>query len=157
MDKIIVIFAFLTAFAVMILAFPEGIVAVLLAAVVSLLVVVLIRQNTDESHFLIQVFLVGLLVRMAFGVFIHAFNLREFFGGDAITYDTFGQNILDVWFGVLPPTDFWAQRATSTGTPGWGMNYLTAIIYLFTGRNLLAAQSFCAVVGAATAPMVYVC
>jgi hypothetical protein len=157
MDKIIAIFAFLTAFAVMIVAFPEGIIAVLLAVVVSVPVIILIRQNTSESHFLIQLFLVALILRMLFGVIIHAYSLRGFFGADAITYDWLGQSIVDVWFNVIPPTDPVAQKAMSTGTPGWGMNYLTAIIYLFTGRNLLAAQSFCAVVGAATAPMVYVC
>ncbi|HMS42221.1 MAG TPA: glycosyltransferase family 39 protein, partial [Pyrinomonadaceae bacterium] len=41
--------------------------------------------------------------------------------------------------------------------PGWGMNYLVAIIYFITGQNILAAQFFCAVIGAATAPLVYVC
>ncbi|MBK8809908.1 MAG: phospholipid carrier-dependent glycosyltransferase [Acidobacteria bacterium] len=45
----------------------------------------------------------------------------------------------------------------STGTPGWGMNYLVALIYLVTGPNPLAAQSFCAVIGAATSPLVYIC
>lgn len=157
MDKVIAIFTFLTAFAVMITAFPEGVVAVLLTGVVSALVIVLIRQNTSESHFLIQLFLVGLCARMLFGLLLHIFNFRDFFGGDAITYDRMGQAIVDVWFKVLPENSYYAQRATSTGTPGWGMNYLTAIIYLFTGRNILAAQSFCAVIGAATAPMVYIC
>ncbi len=147
----------MTAFAVMVLGFPAGILAVLLTAVVSVPVIILIRQNTDESHFLIQLFLAALSLRMLFGVFIHVFDLRGFFGADAITYDWLGQTIVDVWFGNIPSTDPIALKAMSTGTPGWGMNYLTAIIYLFTGQNLLAAQSFCAVVGAATAPMVYVC
>ena len=157
MDKIIVIFTFLTAFAVMILGFPDGILAVLVTAVVSVPVIVLIRQNTDESHFLIRLFLAALSLRMLFGAFIHVFDLRGFFGADAVTYDFFGQAILDFWFNNAPATDPFVQKAVSTGTPGWGMNYLTALIYLFTGRNVLAAQSFCAVIGAATAPMVYVC
>ena len=157
MDKIIAIFAFLTAFAIMIAAFPDGIVAILLTAIVSVPVVVLIRQNTGESHFLIQIFLAALTLRMIFGVFIHVFQLRGFFGADAMTYDWLGQSIVDVWFNVIPSTDPVAQKAMSTGTPGWGMHYLTAIIYTLAGRNILAAQSFCAVVGAATAPMVYVC
>jgi hypothetical protein len=157
MDKVIAIFAFLTAFAVMILAFPDGIIAVLLTAVVSVPVIILIRQNSGESHFLIQIFLAALTLRMLFGVFIHVFDLRGFFGADAITYDMFGKTILDFWFNGASPNDIMVRKATSTGTPGWGMNYLTAIIYMFAGRNLLAAQSFCAVIGAATAPMVYIC
>src|SRR5215203_4166264 len=134
MDKIIAIFTFLTAFAVMILAFPDGVVAVLLTAVVSVPVIILIRQNTSESHFLIQLFLAALTLRMLFGVFIHAYDLRGFFGADAITYDMFGKTILDLWFNGAPSNDMMVRKATSTGTPGWGMNYLTAIIYLFTGR-----------------------
>src|SRR5215203_1098168 len=157
MDKIIAIFTFLTAFAVMILAFPDGVVAVLLTAVVSVPVIILIRQNTDESHFLIQLFLAALTLRMLFGAFIHVYDLHGFFGADAITYDFLGKAIIDYWFNGAPASDLIVQKATSTGTPGWGMNYLTAIIYTFAGRNLLAAQSFCAVVGAATAPMVYIC
>lgn len=157
MDKIIAISAFLTALLVMLMAFPEGLVAVLVTALVSALVIVLIRQNTIESHFLIQLFLVALILRMLFGVFLHAFDLRGFFGADALTYDWLGQAIVDVWFNVIPESNYVAQRAMSAGTPGWGMHYLTAIIYMFTGRNMLAAQSFCAVIGAATAPMVYIC
>jgi 4-amino-4-deoxy-L-arabinose transferase-like glycosyltransferase len=45
----------------------------------------------------------------------------------------------------------------STSMPGWGMNYLTGFVYFIFGRNIFAAQSFCAVFGAATAPMVYFC
>ena len=157
MDKIIAIFTFLTAFAVMIVAFPDGIVAVLLTAIVSVPIIILIRQNAEESHFLIQLFLAALVLRILFGTFIHVYDLRGFFGADALTYDWLGQAIHDVWFNGLPKTDPAAMKAMSTGTPGWGMNYLTAIIYTFTGRNLLAAQSFCAVIGAATAPMVYTC
>ena len=157
MDKIVAIFTFLTAFAVMIVSFPDGVVAVLLAAVVSVPVIILIRQNTDESHFLIQLFLAALTFRMLFGAFIHVYDLRGFFGADALTYDMFGKAIIDYWFNGMSPDDIIVRKATSTGTPGWGMNYLTAIIYTFTGQNLLAAQSFCAVIGAATAPMVYVC
>jgi len=157
MDKIIAIFTFLTAFAVMIVSFPDGVVAVLAAAVVSVPAIILIRQNTDESHFLIQIFLAALTFRMLFGAFIHVYDLRGFFGADAITYDFLGKAILDYWFNGAPATDPIVAKAISTGTPGWGMNYLTAIIYMLTGRNLLAAQSFCAVVGAATAPMVYAC
>lgn len=157
MDKVIQIFAFLTALAYLVLAFPEGIVPLLLTVILSFVVIVLIRQNTDNSHFLVQLFVVALTARMIFGLFLHVFDLRRFFGGDAYTYDTLGQTILDIWFNVIPGDDLTSHRATSTSSPGWGMNYLTAVIYLFTGRSILAAQSFCAVIGAATVPMVYVC
>ena len=39
-----------------------------------------------------------------------------------------------------------------SGRPGWGIHYMVATIYLLVGKNILAAQSFCAVVGAAFGP-----
>jgi len=157
MDKVIAIFCFFTAIAVIILAFPEGNIAILLTAVVSTVVVVLIRQNTDESAFLIRIFLIGLLARLIFGIFIHVFNLRDFFGGDSITFDAFGQRIVDVWFNNAPVDNWITQKAMSTTTPGWGIHYMVALLYTVIGQNILAAQFFCATFGAATAPLVYVC
>jgi len=157
MDKIIAIFCFFTAIAVVILAFPEGNIAVLVTAVISVLTIVLIKQNTDESEFLIRIFLIGLLARIAFGMFIHTFNLREFFGSDAISYDLMGQRLVEIWFKGASTDDWFSQRAVSTSTPGWGLNYLVGFLYTIIGQNILAAQCMCATIGAATAPMVYVC
>ncbi len=157
MDKILAIFSFLTAITVIILTFPEGNIAVLVTAVLSVLTIVLIRQNTEDSDFLIKIFLAGLLARIAFGVFIHVFELRAFFGGDALTYDAFGQRLVNIWFYNAPSNDWVSQKAMSTSTPGWGMHYLVGFLYSIIGRNILAAQFMCATVGAATAPMVYVC
>lgn len=157
MDKILAIFCFFTAIAVIVLAFPEGNLAILVTVVLAALTVVLIRQNTEDSEFLIRIFLVGLLLRVVFGIFIHVFDLRGFFGGDAITYNTLGQRLVDIWFNNASTDDWVSQRAMSTGTPGWGMNYLVAFLYTLIGQNILAAQFMCATIGAATAPMVYVC
>lgn len=141
----------------MVLAVPEGIPAVLLTVVCSFVVITLIRQNTEDSQFLTQVFLGGLIVRLAFGIFIHTFDLRAYFGGDSQIYDISGDVIKDYWLGSISGNDLFTQRVTSTSNPSWGMNYFTAVIYMIVGRNILAAQSICAVIGAATAPMVYVC
>ena len=157
MDKILAIFCFVTALSVAILTFPEGNIAILVMAVLSFLVITLIRQNVDENKFLVQVFIVGLLVRLIFGTFIHVFDLRGFFGGDALTYDVFGQRLVDIWSGNVMANDPLSQLASSTGTPGWGMNYLVGFLYMITGRNIFAAQCLCATVGAATAPLVYLC
>src|SRR5205814_9773367 len=40
---------------------------------------------------------------------------------------------------------------------GWGMPYLVAFIYALVGRNMLAVQFFNAVIGAATAPVIFLC
>lgn len=141
----------------MFLTFPDGNVAILVAGVLSLIAIILIRQNTEESTFLTRIFLVALLARVAFGTMLHVFNLRDFFGSDAISYDYYGQRLVDIWFYGSPSNDFFSQRALSTTSPGWGLNYLVGFLYTITGRNILAAQFFCAVFGAATAPMVYIC
>jgi 4-amino-4-deoxy-L-arabinose transferase-like glycosyltransferase len=121
------------------------------------MVIFLIRRKFDDPAPLIRIFLVALLARLLFGTVVHVFELRTFFGGDALTYDALAVQINDVWFGRAFANDPDSILAMSTGTPGWGMNYLTAFVYLILGRNILAAQFFCAVIGAATAPLVYLC
>ena len=156
MEKPSAILCFLVAIGVSLLAFPEGFTAVLVASVVAGVTIALIRKNTAEPEFLIRIFLIALLVRIIFGTFVHVFDLRGFFGGDAITYDLLGVRLTEIWFEQSPVNDPLSQRAMNMSS-GWGMNYLTAIIYLFTGRNILAAQFFVATVGAAIAPLVYSC
>ncbi len=141
----------------MFLTFPEGNIAMLIVAILSVVTIILIRNNAEDSQFLVRIFLVGLLARIIFGTFLHVFDMREFFGSDALTYDFLGQRLVDIWFHGAPVDEFYSQRALSTGTPGWGLNYLVGFLYTITGQNILAAQFMCATIGAATAPMVYVC
>lgn len=148
---------FIIAFGVALLTLPEGGVAILLTVIMSLIAVAIIRQTDDESGFLVNIFLLALIVRIIFGTILHVFDLREFFGGDALAYDFFGNRVVEVWKGQIFANDGLTYKATRTSGPGWGMNYLVAIIYFITGQNILAAQFFCAVIGAATAPLVYVC
>lgn len=138
-------------------AFPEGAASILIVLILSTSALFIFRRFTSEREFLTTVFLGALLVRLAFGVFIHVFDLREFFGGDANTYDFNGWRLVEHWMGQISSDDLALQRAWSTAGPGWGMNYLVAGIYYVIGRNIFAAQSFCAVFGAATAPMIYFC
>lgn len=157
MNKILAIFSGLTVLAVCLSAFPDGVTAMLLVAVMSVIVILVIRKVDRENAFLVNIFLVALMARILFGTTVHIFELREFFGGDALTYDFFGNRILEVWQGQASANDWLSQRAMTTTGPGWGIHYLTAFIYAVFGRNFLAAQSFCAVIGAATAPLVYIC
>src|SRR2546423_4171266 len=139
------------------LTVPGGASAALLCACAALSAGVLIaRAEERESRFLLQVFVGGLLVRLAVGTLINAFQWQEFFGGDALTYDLFGNALLHslrrgVFFGGEA-----AEWARSAGN-GWGMIYLVAAIYAAVGRNMLAVQYFNAVVGAATAPVIFLC
>ncbi|MEO7540202.1 MAG: hypothetical protein ABIV21_09245, partial [Pyrinomonadaceae bacterium] len=139
------------------LPFPDGPVAIGLVFAVSGLAVMLLRQFTSEKEFVTSIFLTGLVMRMAFGIMVEFYDLRDFFGPDAFAYDAGGFGIMRYWSGVATTIDPQIAQAISTSGIGWGMNYFVGIIYMVTGRNLFAAQSICAVIGAATAPMVYYC
>jgi 4-amino-4-deoxy-L-arabinose transferase-like glycosyltransferase len=118
-----------------------------------------INRIKDDGPFLLRVFIAGLLVRMLVGTLIFVFNLQEFFGGDAITYDFFGSALLKVWQGerfyMVYVEQFVGTDRSSGG--GWGMLYVVAVIYRLLGRNMLGVQFVNAILGAATAPVVYLC
>ncbi|MBK8465483.1 MAG: glycosyltransferase family 39 protein [Chloracidobacterium sp.] len=137
--------------------FPDGPVALIAAVLLSTGVLLTFRRFTEEREFVTTIFLVGLALRLSFGLLVHIFDLREFFGGDALQYDANGAHLVDIWLGKASQADLKALAYDPAGGTGWGMNYLTGFIYLFLGRNIFAAQSFCAVAGAATAPMVFFC
>jgi hypothetical protein len=132
-----------------------GAAAVLVCAACALAVgAVLARGGGQHRPFLLKVFVAGLLVRMVVGALINAFELQDFFGGDALTYDLLGMGIVQAWRSGLPqPTEIsdWAVGG------GWGMLYLVAVVYAAVGRNMLAVQFVNAVVGAATAPVIFLC
>lgn len=157
MTKLLAIICFFVAIAVLVSTFPDGVVAVLVAVLMSLGTVYIISQTDYDTDFLIQVFLIALLARIVFGSLVHIFGINDFFGGDALTYDNHGNALIQLWTGNAVGDAAMAARASYVGGPGWGMNYMTGAIYMITGRNLLAGQFFCAVIGAATAPMVYIC
>jgi 4-amino-4-deoxy-L-arabinose transferase-like glycosyltransferase len=138
-------------------SFPDGAAAILIVLTLSGGAIYFFRRYSSEREFLTTLFLGALVVRLAFGIFIHVFELRDFFGGDARTYDFNGWRLVEYWTGQVFSDDMALQRAWSLEGPGWGMNYLVAGVYYLTGRNIFAAQSLCAVFGAATAPMVYYC
>jgi 4-amino-4-deoxy-L-arabinose transferase-like glycosyltransferase len=139
------------------IAVPDGGVAILVVILFSAATLFVIRRFTQEKEFITNIFLSALCVRLVFGIVLHIFELRDFFGGDALTYDFLGNRLAEVWSGLPVPNDFLTFRALSTSGSGWGMNYFVGALYFITGRNIFAAQSLCAVVGAATAPMVYFC
>lgn len=148
----------IVAFGIFAVPFPDGAVALMSVVIVSAGALVLFRRYTDEKDFITMVFLVGLALRLGFGIMVQIFDIRDFFGGDALSYDRSGAALVDVWLGHAEKTlaAIYLNEDPSSGA-GWGMNYFTGFIYLVLGRNIFAAQSFCAVIGAATAPMVFFC
>lgn len=157
MNKLLAILSFITAIGLMAVTFPEGITAVLLVVVCSFIVILIIRRTTENSEFLINLFLIALFIRLLLGTVTYLFGWEEFFGGDSTTYDYLANTLLNYWTGIPNNDEGWTLRAISTSQPGWGMTYITAFIYMICGRSMLVGQFFCAVIGAATVPMVYNC
>jgi hypothetical protein len=137
--------------------FPDESSALLVVVFASLVALFIFRRFAEDREYITLLFLAALAVRLVFGIIVHIYDLRGFFGGDAIAYDVYGQAIADYWLGAIDSRDNMYFLASTTKRPGWGMNYIIGAIYLVVGKNIIAAQSFCAVVGAATAPMVYFC
>jgi len=114
------------------------------------------RQGTNGS-FLLKLFVVALLFRVLVGTAIFVFNGQGFFGGDALTYDNYGYVQLKGWMGdryFQSIANYYVAEGTN---PGWGMVYLVAVIYGLVGRNMLAVQFINSVMGAATAPLIFLC
>jgi len=131
--------------------------AVLLCCALSAIAGLIISRQSEESQFLLRLFVIGVLVRMILGTAIFAFRGQEFFGGDALTYDFLGTAQLNSWAGDRYYTQVMNAHLGHSGGTSWGMTYLVAIIYSMVGRNILAVQFVNAVLGAATAPLIYLC
>jgi hypothetical protein len=127
--------------------------AVLVCGACALVVCFFIKRSELHQEFLLQVFVSALLVRVVLAVAIFVLRLQGFFGGDALTYDQQGYLLSLVWQGQIGFEEFSRTRLENF----LGMPYLVAAIYTIAGRNMLAVQFFNAVLGAATAPVVYIC
>jgi hypothetical protein len=114
-------------------------------------------KRESDGPFLLRLFVAGLLVRMIVGVTIFTFRGQDFFGGDAITYDVFGNAQMLGWAGDKYFQSIANQFVRSGEGSGWGMVYLVAAIYGIIGRNMLAVQLLNAVLGAATAVVIFLC
>jgi dolichyl-phosphate-mannose-protein mannosyltransferase len=110
-----------------------------------------------DGPFLLRLLVAALLVRMIVGVAIFIFRGQDFFGGDALTYDYFGNAQLNGWMGDKYSQAVANRYIRSGEGSGWGMVYLVAAVYSLIGRNLLAVQLMNSVFGAATAVVIYLC
>jgi Dolichyl-phosphate-mannose-protein mannosyltransferase len=131
--------------------------AVIFCVVVAFFAGVIIRRGRDDGKYLLRLFLLALLVRVVIGTGICVFNGQDFFGGDAWTYDYFGYQQTLAWAGDRSAAKEVAMFTGAGFQSGWGMVYLVAAIYEAVGRNILAVQFFNGVLGAATAPIIFLC
>jgi len=141
--------------AILVVAPADGAAATVFALPLAAIAGWAISRIKEDLPFLFRLFASAFLVRVLIGTLIYAFKLQQFFGGDAITYDYFGNALMNVWDGnksfQLAVDVFSGGGAAS----GWGMLYMVAAIYKVIGRNMLAVQYVNAILGAATAPIAY--
>jgi hypothetical protein len=114
-------------------------------------------QVEHRRKFLLWLFLLALVVRVLVGVAVFSFDLQQFFGGDALTYDVCGYCLNETWHGHSFCKYIVDRFIGQTGATGWGMVYLVAGIYEVFGRNMFVTQLFNAVLGAATVPIIFFC
>ena len=92
----------ITGVAVVGFAYPDGVNALLIAILFSTIAILLLRNHAQEKRFVTNLFLAAFFIRFAFGLFIEIYpEMREFFGGDALTYHRNGQALADYWAGTL--------------------------------------------------------
>ena len=157
MNALITFLALLLSVGILLIMPGEGAPALLVCAVAAGVTGVLIRRVKTDKGFLLRLFLGGLLVRILIGTIIYIFNLQDFFGGDANTYDFFGYSLLKSWQGDSYYFSLVKRFIGESGAGAWGMLYMVASLYGIAGRNMLVVQFFNAVLGAATAPIIFLC
>ena len=169
--KVLLVFSYLIVFAVIVVAVPsivseypdyehftvfDSSQAVLLCLLLASVVGYFAYRDKIDGSFLLQLFAWGLLVRIFVATFIFIFNVQEFFGGDALTYDFYGFAVMKSWQG-----DSFYRALSSPFMQGqasaWGMVSMIAAVYTVIGRNTLAIQFVNSVIGSATAILVFYC
>jgi len=130
--------------------------AVLFCLSLAIVVGVFVYRNTEHRSFLLQLFGWGLVVRMIVATGIFIFNVQEFFGGDALTYDYFGFAQMKAWQGDTYYQVI-AKHFMEGQASAWGMINMVALVYSVIGRNTLAIQFVNSIIGAATAVLIFSC
>ena len=131
--------------------------AVLLCTALATIVSFFAYKRDIDGPLLLRLFVAGLIARIVIGLAIFAFRGQDFFGGDAITYDFYGNAQMLGWAGDKYYQVLANQFVRSGEGSGWGMVYIVAAVYGVIGRNMLAIQLMNAVFGAATAVVIYLC
>jgi hypothetical protein len=131
--------------------------AVLFCGVVAFIAGIIIRREQFHGSFLLKLFMLAMLLRVLIGTAIFVFNWQDFFGGDAWTYDFYGLQQTAAWAGDRMAAREVGMFIGSGFGSGWGMVYLVAGVYEIIGRNMLAVQFLNAIIGAATAPVIFLC
>jgi len=128
--------------------------ALSMCALVAAPTMLIVARKPEQRSFLLRLFILAVVVRIILAMVISVGHMEEFFGGDANTYDVFGQSLVEAWHGNNYHQGKYDSFVAS-GASAWGMIYLVAIVYQVIGPNMLAIQLINGAIGAATAIVVY--
>lgn len=148
---------FLVALGACIAVFPDGFIAVVLSVLIAFPIILILRKTGDKAEDLVKIFLIALIVRTFVSCAIHFLQLTAFFALDWKVYHQIGYELADYWSGNGPLTALVQERVFTFQGTIWGISLLVGIVYSLVGKNLLAAQLVIATIGAATAPVTYLC
>lgn len=155
MNRLVLILSVTLALLMGSISFPDGSIAVILILILTVPTFYIIKQYTRDSDFLLNIFFIGLFLRITLGLIIYLADLRDVFGPDSYFYEAAGERLAEIWMGLPVPNDNLTPRLMGPGS-GWGMFYLVGAFHFLFGKSFLAVQSFCGFIGALTIPMVYV-
>jgi 4-amino-4-deoxy-L-arabinose transferase-like glycosyltransferase len=152
MNKGLIFLGFSMAAVSGILLFPEGPVAAIIGVLLFALTIWFMKlkiKDQETLKFLMNIFLISFLVRVLLASLIYGLKLEGSFGPDAYTYDAWGEDLVNYWWGLVP------NLQTNFSRIGWGMPYIVGSIYLVVGKNPLAVQIISCLLGAATTILAY--
>lgn len=152
MRTVLLLLSFITALSIAVSIFPNGTTAVLFCVFLSLITVKIINQTEVDAHFNVNLFLAALLLRVFAATAIYTMSLERFFGPDAIAYDEFGNQIMRFFTGEARVNPYLLEWASINQ-----MFYYIAGVYWVVGRNPFFIQMINALLGAATAFLIYMC
>jgi 4-amino-4-deoxy-L-arabinose transferase-like glycosyltransferase len=134
----------------------DGLLAILIAALLHLVVVLQIRGRAapDEARFLVSTYSWTVLLRGGLAIVLNAFAANSAFAaafwGDSGTYDLGGYQLAAKWSGE-PVSSIYM----STAVTGYGWVYFVGAIYSLVGRNQLLVQCLNGLIGSVTVLVIY--
>lgn len=152
MNKGLIFLVFVTSLILGVAFFPNGASSAVIILLGITIVSTLLKskvQDIQTLNFLTNIFVGALLIRILLATIIYGFGLEDNFGPDAITYNGWGKGTLKHWM------DGSLAIGTSYTNSGYGMPYIVALIYLFTGENPFAVQVVSCITGAATSILAF--
>src|SRR5215813_2246199 len=102
--------------------------ALAMCALVTTPTLIILARTPEQRTFLMRLFILALVVRIILAVVINVGHMEEFFGGDANTYDAFGQSLVEAWHGNNYHQGKYDSFVAS-GASAWGMIYMVAGVY----------------------------